>query len=428
MMARDPAERMSSPLAVIACLNDFVEASMSLEAATAPSSLLAAERAPASASQFEDLDVRTGGPTAGARIRNVLIVGPSPTDRAAWRSALEQAGLTCCEADRGPAVREAFKYFAADAALIDARIDGDTGEILCRQLRAEAPIANLKIVLIADNDDADDSDCGWDEKVARQSSPAGITARLRSIIRLKEAEERADRLAGHLLATNSQLEKAVRQRDDTTFQARDVLIFAMAKMAELRGQESGGHLQRMQAYVRVLAEQAQRLPSFARLIDGEFIGMLERCVLLHDIGKVAIPDHVLLKPGRLDPEERSIMESHTTVGASMLEIVARQHGASSLVFLQMAIDIVRHHHERWDGAGYPDGLSGSTIPLAARITMIADVYDAMRSKLVYKPRLSHSAVRRLMGFAAQGHFDPALLVAFQQCAANFEQIFEQTKD
>src|SRR5205085_1271158 len=123
--------------------------------------------------------------------------------------------------------------------------------------------------------------------------------------------------------------------------------------------------------------------------------MIERCVLLHDIGKVAIPDHILLKPGKLDVEERSIMESHTTLGASLLEAVARQHGAC-LAFLDMAVDIVRHHHEHYDGGGYPDGLAGDAIPLAARITAIADVYDAMRSKLVYKPGLGHPAARRLM--------------------------------
>jgi putative two-component system response regulator len=287
----------------------------------------------------------------------------------------------------------------------------------------------MKIVLVTDDrqEKPADGDTPWDDWIARGALPSWLPGRIRSILKLKEAEERSDRLAGHLLTTNSQLEKTVEQRDNNAFQARDVLIFAMAKMAELRGQETGGHLLRMQAYVRVLAEQAQRLPSFAPMIDGEFIGMLERCVLLHDIGKVAIPDHVLLKPGKLDPEERSIMESHTTLGASMLEAVACQHGAC-LAFLQMAIDIVRHHHERWDGTGYPDGLAGSTIPLAARITTIADVYDAMRSKLVYKPGLSHTAVRRLMGYAAPGHFDPALLVAFQQCEANFEQIFDRTKD
>jgi response regulator RpfG family c-di-GMP phosphodiesterase/serine/threonine protein kinase len=429
MMARDLADRISSPLSVIAALNEFVDPSISLGDAVPPSRMLAGEQGSSPSAEFTALREQSGEPVAGARTRRVLIVGPQPLDRATWRAALERAGLACAEADRGPAVRETLAHFPADVVLVDARTDRDSGRDLCRQLRAEAPIVHLKLVLVSDDESAEseDTDCAWDDQIERRSLPAQLSARVRSVLRLKEVEERADRLASHLLTTNGQLEKAVRQRENNSFQARDVLIFAMAKMAELRGQETGGHLQRMQAYVRVLAEQAQRLPSFAPLIDGEFVGMLERCVLLHDIGKVAIPDHVLLKPGKLDPEERSIMESHTTLGAGMLEAVARQHGAC-LAFLQMAIDIVRHHHERWDGTGYPDGLTGSAIPLAARIVTIADVYDAMRSKLVYKPGLSHSAVRRLMGYAAQGHFDPALLVAFQQCEANFEQVFEQTKD
>jgi len=142
---------------------------------------------------------------------------------------------------------------------------------------------------------------------------------------------------------------------------------------------------------------------------------------------VAIPDHVLLKPGRLDAEERSIMESHTVVGAGILEAVARHHGAN-LAFVEMAIDVARHHHERWDGAGYPDGLAGDAIPLAARVVTIADVYDALRSKLVYKPGLPHAAARRLILDATQGQFDPALLVAFRQAEATFEQVFEHTMD
>src|SRR5262249_35876835 len=147
--------------------------------------------------------------------------------------------------------------------------------------------------------------------------PARLAGRVRAALRLKEAEERADRASGHLLTTNSQLEQALQQRDHTALQAQDVLIFAMAKMAELRGLESGAHLQRMQQYARVLAEEAMLLPAFAPLIDAPYVRMLERCVLLHDIGKVAIPDHILLKPGRLDAEERSIMESHTVVGANL---------------------------------------------------------------------------------------------------------------
>ena len=234
-------------------------------------------------------------------------------------------------------------------------------------------------------------------------------------------------MTSHLLATDSQLEDALRQRDHQFDQSQDVLIFAMAKMAEVRGLETGPHLLRMQNYVRVLAEEASRLPAFAGRIDGTFTRMLERCVLLHDIGKVAVPDHVLLKPGRLDAEERSIMESHTGVGAGILDAVARQHGAC-LAFLQMAIDIVRHHHERFDGAGYPDGLSGEAIPLAARIVTVADVYDALRCKLVYKPGLSHAAARRLILDPDTGQFDPALLVAFRNGEANLQHIFDQYPD
>jgi putative two-component system response regulator len=266
-----------------------------------------------------------------------------------------------------------------------------------------------------------------DDLVARAGAAADWARCVRWLLKVKEKEERTDRLAGHLLATNSQLEQSMQLRDADLYQAQDVLIFAMAKMAELRGLETGAHLLRLQGYVRVLAEEAARLPAFAGRIDPAFIRMLERCVLLHDIGKVAIPDHILLKPGRLDDEERSVMESHTLVGASILEAITRQHGAS-LAFLQMATDIARHHHERFDGNGYPDALSGESIPLAARIVTVADVYDALRSKLVYKPGLTHVASRRLLLDPNNKQFDPALIMAFRRSETSFEQIFEQTVD
>ena len=224
-----------------------------------------------------------------------------------------------------------------------------------------------------------------------------------------------------------QLDQAQRLRDADHCQAQEVLIFAMAKMAELRGLETGGHLLRMQGYVRALAEEAMRLPAFQGHLDSTTVRMLERCVLLHDIGKVAIPDHILLKPGRLDPEERSVMESHTTIGADILTAVSRQHG-TSLAFLEMAIDICRDHHERFDGTGYPYGLVGEAIPLCARIVAIADVYDALRSKLVYKPGLAHEPAKRLILERNPGQFDPSLLIAFRNCEASFQQIFAQTKD
>jgi putative two-component system response regulator len=346
--------------------------------------------------------------------------------------ASEGYGLDCAEAAREGEVDEALKRSPADVMLIDGQLAGGAGIELCRRLRREAPLAHLKLILMA----ADPGPAGVDtppaeaeglcDDVAPWGAPALLT-RVRLALRLKEAEERSDRLASHLLATNGQLEQALQQRDNTAIQTQEVLIFAMAKMAELRGQETGAHLLRMQNYVRVLAEEAMRLPAFASCMDDAFVRMLERCVLLHDIGKVAIPDHVLLKPAKLDAEERSIMESHTLLGANLLEAVARQHGAC-LAFLHMAIDIVRHHHERYDGNGYPDGLAGDAIPLAARIVTLSDTYDAMRSKLVYKPGLSHAVVRRLMLDPTQGQFDPALLLAFRECETLFAEIFAQRPD
>lgn len=431
MMARDASDRYPTPLALLTALNNFMEPATLGRDSGLTSTLRPTHR---SAMDLDETPFSNGS-AAGAfvwtRARRALIVSPTATWRAECLAALETAGMTCAEADPDTDICRLLASQAADVVLIDHR-PGGKGVELCRRLRAEAPVAHLKVLLVnADPAQAElqqiERDPICDDVVPRSAANHVLMHRMRTALRVKEAEERADRLAGHVLTTNTQLEHALQQRDDSSLQMQEVLIFAMAKMAQLRGQETGGHLVRMQKYVRALAEQAKALPALANVLDDSYIRMLERCVLLHDIGKVAIPDHILLKPGKLDPEERSIMESHTFLGANILEAVARQHGAN-LAFLQMAIDIVRHHHERYDGGGYPDGLAGDAIPLAARITAIADVYDAMRSKLVYKPGLSHTAVSRLLQNPAMGQFDPALLVAFRQCENSFRQIFEHTAD
>src|SRR5262249_4335205 len=148
---------------------------------------------------------------------------------------------------------------------------------------------------------------------------------------------------------------------------------------------------------------------------------------LHDIGKVALPDHIMLKPGKLDAAERLIMQTHTTIGADTLQAIAQRHGFAA-AFLRMAIDIVRHHHERYDGRGYPDRLAGNAIPLAARLVAIADVYDALRGRRPYKPPLAHAAAVQLMTEASPGQFDPLLLAVFARCASRFERIAAEVPD
>jgi response regulator RpfG family c-di-GMP phosphodiesterase len=427
MMAHDPGDRYPTPLAAITALNAFLDRGQPRAGRSGPPT----DHGLRATDTLFDFQVTDPGPPAadsGRLTHRVLAVSERPDYRAFCRELLDGHGVECLGAQSATEVLDWLLRAPCDLLLIDAELPGGEGPELCRRLRAEPPAPHLKLILVTpDGWSAPAGEAPADDYLTYGAPAHEVAGRVKLVLRLKDAEERGDRISGHLLATNGQLEEALRQRDTDTYQAQDVLIFAMAKMAEVRGLETGAHLLRLQGYVRVLAEEAMRLPAFAGLIDGPFTRMLERCVLLHDIGKVAVPDHVLLKPGRLDAEERSIMESHAVVGADILEAVARQHGAC-LAFLQMAIDIVRHHHERFDGGGYPDGLSGEAIPLAARIVNLADVYDALRCKLVYKPGLSHAAARRLILESDKGHFDPALLVAFRQCDANFQQIFDQNPD
>jgi response regulator RpfG family c-di-GMP phosphodiesterase len=269
---------------------------------------------------------------------------------------------------------------------------------------------------------------GADDFVTKPFSVVQLQARVKAALRLKHAQDHADDLKRDLLTANHRLEESLGSRDSDLVRARSALVLGLAKLAEHRAAgESGAHLVRMQKYCRRLAEEAGRDAAFAKDIDPAFIEMLECCAPLHDIGKVGLPDHILLKPGKLDAEERLGMQAHTTIGAETLQEVAKQHGGA-MAFLRMAIDIVRHHHERFDGKGYPDQLRGTDIPLAARVVTIADVYDALRNRRAYKPALSHAAAMQVMLEASAGQFDPGLLPAFKRCCGDFERIAREFPD
>lgn len=426
LMAHDPNDRYPTPLAVITALNHFLDRSNSKSSSGPPTD---------HGMRASDTLMERGAitcprlPESERGPHRLLVVSTDPRYRALCGEAFDEGGIECLGAQGIGEVLEWLVRSPCDLLLIDGEMARGQGLDLCRCLRTEPPAPHLKLILALPPDMPMSAgmDAGADDCLSKEASPHELLMRTRLVLRLRDAEEASNRVNNHLHTANLQLEEAMRQRENDLHQAQDVLIFALAKMAEVRGLETANHLLRVQGYVRVLAEEAMHLPAFQGHIDGDFIRMLERCSLLHDIGKVAIPDHVLLKPGRLDPEERSIMESHTTVGASILESVAKQHGAC-LGFLQMAVDITRYHHERHDGSGYPEGLRGDSIPLAARIVAVGDVYDALRCKLVYKPGLTHAAARRLVLDPEKGQFDPALLIAFRQCEASFEQIFDQTPE
>ena len=219
----------------------------------------------------------------------------------------------------------------------------------------------------------------------------------------------------------SELARILRQRTAEAVASRDATVMTLAKLAESRDPETGEHLERMQAYAQILAEYLSRQGPYTDQIDAHFLEDLHRSSPLHDIGKVGIPDEILLKPGPLTQEEFAVMKKHARIGAEALERVAGESEYAS--FLEMAAEIARHHHERFDGGGYPDGLRGTRIPLSARIVALADVFDALTSVRIYKDAVDPEVTRRLIEEEEGRHFDPAVVEVFRGCYDDFLRVF-----
>jgi putative two-component system response regulator len=212
------------------------------------------------------------------------------------------------------------------------------------------------------------------------------------------------------------LDKAAQHQDDELAQTRDTVVFALASLAESRDPETGEHLERMRSYCQILAEELQQNSPYKDQITDHFIDALYRSSPLHDIGKVGIPDKILLKPGSLTDAEFEIMKQHTIIGANALDKTLQHTNSGD--FLAMAATIARYHHERYNGQGYPEGLKDKDIPLAARIVALADVYDALTSARVYKPAFRTEVSKMMIEEETGEHFDPIVVEAFQ---ARWEQ-------
>lgn len=209
-------------------------------------------------------------------------------------------------------------------------------------------------------------------------------------------------------------------------QSRDVMLFTLAKLAESRDSDTGFHLERIREYCRILAEELSGWEKYRDIVDGDYVQLLYLTSPLHDIGKVGIPDAILLKPGPLTTDEFEVMKRHATIGGETLAAATRAHPEAK--FLSMARDIAFTHHERYDGGGYPFGLRGNQIPLCGRITALSDVYDALRSQRVYKPKFSHEKTRQIILDGAGTQFDPDVIEAFLRRESEFMRIAEMLEN
>jgi len=420
LMALNPEDRYPNPEATMRALLPLLKPELRDHFLTAP--------------RFDAVETATIDVTVEQPLRKqhrILLVDDDDSMRNFCKYVLEAEGLDCDDVDCGRSALEATHQSNYDLLIVDINMPDMLGTEVCKKLREDPPGPNLKIILASGNANADIMAqmmmTGADDFITKPFSVAQLQARVKAALRLKDAQDRSDMLNRHLLTVNSQLEDSLDSRASDLVHARNALVLALAKLVERRSNEHGTHPVRMQHFARCLAEEARRCESLSMQIDHNFIELLGCCAPLHDLGMIGLPDHILLKPGKLDSDERVIMQAHTHMGAETLEQLLESHG-SAVAFLQMAIDIARHHHERYDGSGYPDGLAGNEIPLSARIVAICDVYDALRSRRVYKPALSHMAAQQVMKDAAGTQFDPALLLAFERCAVKFDRIFKEIGD
>jgi putative two-component system response regulator len=247
-------------------------------------------------------------------------------------------------------------------------------------------------------------------------APVRSFGTLQDITQNKRAEQKLEQYSKHL-------EQMVSDKVKEISESQMATIFALVKLAESRDDETGAHIERTAGFCRLLADKASKLPQYASIIDEEYISTIYRASPLHDIGKVGISDLILLKPGKLTPAEFSIMKTHVEIGYQTLKNIDKRYQKNA--FLQMGLDITRYHHERWDGKGYLSELKGEEIPLSARIMALADVYDALRSKRVYKPAFTHENSVALILEERGTHFDPTLVDLFVASAHEFEELFDR---
>ena len=305
-------------------------------------------------------------------------------------------------------LRVAHGPLRPELILLDVMMPGMDGYEVLTRLRDDPLTADIPVIfltaLATTGDEERGLRLGAADYITKPISPAIVLARVRTQLQVKQA---ADLLKNQNISLEREIARRMAENDLT----QQVSIRALAHLAETRDPETGNHILRTQAYVQHLAQTLRRHPRFAAMLNDQYINLLGRSAPLHDIGKVGIPDHILLKPGKLNAEEWAIMQTHAQLGSEAIER-AEADIEMPLDFLSLAKEIARWHHEKWDGSGYPDGLSGEAIPLSARLMALADVFDALISPRVYKPPMSFAEARSIIHEGRGKHFDPDIVDAF----------------
>ncbi|PQA79189.1 two-component system response regulator [Rhodoferax sp. TS-BS-61-7] len=305
-----------------------------------------------------------------------------------------------------------------DLILLDIMMPGLSGYDVCKILKDDPATQHIPIIFLTAMTAAEEEKKGLEmgavDFITKPVNPPIMLARVSTQLQVKAA-------ADFLRDKNDYLETEVQRRGRELAAIQDVTILAMASLAETRDNDTGNHIRRTQHYLRLLANQLRRHPRFSRFLDERTIDILFKSAPLHDIGKVGIPDRILLKPGRFEPHEFEIMKTHCKLGRDAIQHAEDQLGLE-VEFLHYAKEIAYSHQEKWDGSGYPEGWAGDAIPISARLMAVADVYDALISRRVYKQSMSHEKAVAIIADGRGSHFDPDIVDAFLELTEQFRAV------
>lgn len=359
------------------------------------------------------VDLRKGEsiPMDNLKSPRILVVDDDERNIKLLVTLLEADGYSTLTAPDGQGALTVAMADPPDLILLDVMMPDMDGFETVAHLKANPTTQAVPVIMLTSLDDRGSKqralESGAEEFLTKPFDRADLRVRVRNLLRLKEY---TDFLANH----NRILEEEVKER---TLQLEDAYldtVFTLVRAAEFKDKETGHHVRRISYYCRALAE--------AHGMDQPFCDAIYHSSPMHDVGKIGIPDQVLLKPGRHSPEEWTVMKTHAALGASILA-----HGHSP--YAHMGAEIALNHHERWNGGGYPNGLQGEAIPLAARLMQICDVYDALRSKRPYKDAIDHARAVEIIvrgdGRTQPEHFDPSVVADFLLCAKRFAEIFAE---
>jgi len=364
------------------------------------------------------------GLRSDAERMNILIIDDSSEDVALMSSLLKDLYRTKIATDADKAIQIAFSESPPDLILIDNLMSGMVGYELCRHFKKSPETEDIPLIFLGSKSGIDNEkrvfELGAVDFIAKPLTPAIFLARIKMHLQLKNERD-------IFKNKSSDLEKELAKRTKEMAKIQDVTLVALGSLAETRDIETSKHILRIQNYVKLLAIKLKNHIRFKDFLTENTITMLFKSAPLHDIGKVGIPDYILLKPGQLTPDEFEIMKTHTTIGRDAI-LAAEKHLGTSASFLHCAREIAYAHHEKWNGRGYPEGLSGDDIPIPGRIMAVADVYDALISRLVYKPSYPHEDSVNIIKEATGIHFDPDIVSAFLELSDQFNDVAKRYAD